>query len=130
MNAAENIIISVDDAQVLSALLNGTVEQAAELLTDAFGGAEIVDTNRMPADIVPLNAPVEYIEVESGARRRVTLVPPKEADPGARRISVLSPVGRALLGRAVGTITEAQLPNGLELELEIVAVEPVAEATA
>jgi|SRR5690606_4249000 len=127
MNAAENIIISVDDAQVLSALLNGTVEQATELLTDAFGGAEIVETNRMPADIVTLNAPVEYVEVESGARRRVTLVPPQDADPGARKISVLSPVGRALLGRKVGTITAAQLPNGTELELEIVAVEPVAE---
>ena len=130
MNTAENIIISADDAQILSGLLNGTAEQAAELLTEAFGGAEIVEPDRVPTDIVRLNAPVEYLEAETGARRRVTLVPPQDADPNARRISVLSPVGRAVLGRKVGMVSEADLPNGLSLELEIVAVEPLAVTPA
>lgn len=130
MNAAEHIIISSDDAKVLSDLLDGTLEQAAELLTEAFGGAEIVEPDRMPADIVRLNAPVEYLEVENDARRRVTLVPPQDADPTARRVSVLSPVGRALLGRKVGAVSEAELPNGQLLELKILAVHPVEVAAA
>jgi len=127
MNRAEDIIICADDARALSAMLDRPVEQAAAIVAETFGGAEIVAAARMPADVGRLNAPVEYREVESGAKRCVTLVAPADADPALKRVSVFSPVGRALFGRAVGSFTEAKLPNGQTLELEILHVGPVEE---
>ena len=125
MNVQPDIVISVDDARTLSALLDGATHQAAEMLAEVFGGAEIVEAANLPPGVVPMNAPVQYVEVAKGAVRNITLVPPAEADPGLGRISVLSPVGRALLGRAVGMVSKVELPSGQTIELKITNVEPV-----
>ncbi len=131
MNAQPDIVISVDDARTLSALLDGATHQAAEMLAEVFGGAEIVETAALPRSVVPMNAPVRYVEVAKGAVRNITLVPPAEADPALGRISVLSPVGRALLGRSVGMTTKVELPNDQTIELKITNVDPVVDvATA
>ena len=131
MNVQPDIVISVDDARTLSALLDGATHQAAEMLAEVFGGAEIVEAASLPPGVVPMNAPVQYVEVAKGAVRNITLVSPAEADPALGRISVLSPVGRALLGRAVGMVSKVELPNDQTIELKITNVEPVVDvATA
>ncbi|HEY9397537.1 MAG TPA: GreA/GreB family elongation factor [Burkholderiales bacterium] len=131
MNVQPDIVISVDDARTLSALLDGATHQAAEMLAEVFGGAEIVEAANLPPGVVPMNAPVQYVEVAKGAVRNITLVSPAEADPALGRISVLSPVGRALLGRAVGMVSKVELPNDQTIELKITNVEPVVDvATA
>lgn len=131
MNVQPDIVISVDDARTLSALLDGATHQAAEMLAEVFGGAEIVETAGLPPGVVPMNAPLQYVEVAKGAVRNITLVSPAEADPALGRISVLSPVGRALLGRAVGMVSKVELPNDQTIELKITNVEPVVDvATA
>ena len=131
MNVQPDIVISVDDARTLSALLDGATHQAAEMLAEVFGGAEIVEAANLPPGVVPMNAPVQYVEVAKGAVRNITLVSPAEADPALGRISVLSPVGRALLGRAVGMVSKVDVPNDQTIELKITNVEPVVDvATA
>jgi len=79
-------------------------------------------TEHPPPDVVRIYATVEYMELQSGLRRRVSIVPPAEADAASGRISLLSPVGRALLGRSVNQISEALLPDGRSLALKIESV--------
>jgi regulator of nucleoside diphosphate kinase len=79
-----------------------------------------------------MGSTVNYVEEPSGARRTVTLVYPDEADAGGGRISVLSPVGLALIGRQRGTVAVPTLPNGRQLRIRIVDTtrerEPLREA--
>jgi regulator of nucleoside diphosphate kinase len=67
---------------------------------------------------------VTYEELPARAHRRVTLVVPRQADAGAGRISVLSPVGRALLGQPSGRVVDIELPMGRQLSVHIRRVEP------
>jgi regulator of nucleoside diphosphate kinase len=80
-----------------------------------------VPEGELPANRVAMNSRVTYREA-GGAHRSVYLVHPRDADPARLRISVLSPVGRALLGRRRGSKITAALPNGRSVELHIVDV--------
>jgi regulator of nucleoside diphosphate kinase len=127
----ENLFISADDARALAAILGDIpADQASALLAEAFNGADVVVPPSLPPNVVGIYTCVEYIEIESGVRRGITLVPPAEADIAAGRISLLSPVGRALLGRSVGAVSEVYLPEGRTLMLKIEAVTPRAADTA
>jgi transcription elongation GreA/GreB family factor len=110
----KTIAITRDDAVLLTAL----VEHAERRLADSV--EEPGHGRRLPA--AALNTTVEYEDVDSAARARVRLVHPADADAGRGRISVLSPVGRALLGRRPGHVAEVQLPSGDVRSLMIVAI--------
>mgnify|MGYP006198199685 CR=1 FL=1 len=74
-----------------------------------------------------LNARVRYREPD-GTVREIMLVLPEAADVSTGRVSVLSPVGRALIGRSVGTECRVALPGGGTLVIlieEVVASETV-----
>jgi transcription elongation GreA/GreB family factor len=53
----------------------------------------------------------------------VVLVHPSQADPSKGRISVLSPIGRALLGRMTGALSSAGVPGGRAMQIRIVQAE-------
>lgn len=74
--------------------------------------AEIVPGPMVSPDVVTMNSAVSFVDEKTGLASRVTLVYPAEMAIAERRISVLSPVGRALLGRAVGAVAEVKLPDG------------------
>lgn len=64
-----------------------------------------------------------------GERHQLTLVYPHEADAAQGRVSVLAPVGSALLGLAVGQSIDWQAPGGRPLRLRVIAVQ-AADAAA
>ena len=68
--------------------------------------AQAVDSRRAPNDLVTMNSTVILANPDSQARRTVTLAYPDELDLAANSISVLEPLGVALLGRAVGDMIE------------------------
>jgi regulator of nucleoside diphosphate kinase len=72
-----------------------------------------------------MNSRVSYREEPSGERRTVALVRPNEAAPSHGRISVLSPVGRALLGRRSGAVVSISVPGGRALTIRVLEIEPV-----
>jgi regulator of nucleoside diphosphate kinase len=82
--------------------------------------ARLVPTDRLPRDRVALHSNVTYEEHPSGRRRTVTPVLPENADPAKARISVLSPIGLALIGRQCGSVVKAATPNGKGLIVRIV----------
>ena len=85
--------------------------------------AQMVPHERLPQDRVAMNSLVAYQEEPDGARRSVAVVHPSEADPADGRISVLSPVGRALLGRQDGSVAAISVPGGRALTIRVLEVE-------
>ena len=69
-----------------------------------------------------MNSRVCYQDDQTGENRWVELVYPDEADPAAGRISVLAPVGAALLGLGIGQDIEWDFPNGAVRRLTVVSV--------
>jgi regulator of nucleoside diphosphate kinase len=122
------LIVSASDAEALARVLGKHVTdpleaQAADALADVLFGAHLVPHERLLANRVRMNSNVIYREEPDGAARAVRVVHPNEADTATGRISVLSPVGRALLGRKAGALIAASAPGGRELKIRILRVE-------
>ncbi len=84
----------------------GTAE--LEAILDA---AAVVPASAIDPQVVTMNSTVVLEERPSGNRTTLTLVYPNEADPERARVSVLSPVGRALVGARVGEVIDVVVPN-------------------
>ena len=76
-------------------------------------------TEALSEDRVAMGSTVTYVEEPSGMRRTVTITYPADADLALRKISVLSPIGRSLLGRRRGDIIDVALPGDRLLEIRI-----------
>jgi regulator of nucleoside diphosphate kinase len=75
--------------------------------------ALILEDARVPSDVITMNAHARVLDLASGERRNLQLVFPWQADVSAGRISVLAPLGTALLGYRVGDQVEWAMPGGL-----------------
>ena len=122
MTKLHELIVSSRDAAVLSSLMRE--RGRAPLLDDLLLEARRVAPGELPADRIAIDSNVTYEEEPGGERRRVILVRPEEADAAFGRISVLSPVGLALLGRAPGARVSAALPGGRALAIRILEASP------
>jgi regulator of nucleoside diphosphate kinase len=128
MNSYHDLLVSARDAEALAALVGdreiarGTEHAAVGALADVVMEARLVPDGDLPSNRVAMNSRVTYVE-GNGARRSVRVVHPRDADPARLSISVLSPIGRALLGRERGSVITAALPGGRGVELRIVDVE-------
>ena len=84
---------------------------------------QIIDISKITAsDKVIFGATVTLIDSKSGAERRYKIVGEDEADLKAGKISVMSPIARAVIGKAVGDVGVVQAPSG-DVEYEIEAVD-------
>jgi regulator of nucleoside diphosphate kinase len=79
-------------------------------LQEKLAAASVLPAHRVPIDVVTMNSKVKFRDGAQGAPRCVKLVYPTHAD-GAGRISVLSALGSALLGAAIGEQLEADIPG-------------------
>ncbi|HEY6723073.1 MAG TPA: nucleoside diphosphate kinase regulator, partial [Polyangiaceae bacterium] len=75
----------------------------------------------VPADVVVMNSEFEYQDVVTGQCRKMRLVYPHEADSSTNRVSVLAPLGCALLGLRVGQQIDWHMPGGMR-RIRVVAV--------
>ena len=119
------LIISARDAEVLALMLGERRRQhaleaaAANALADLLLEARLVPDEKLPADRVAMNSKVTYREEPAGMRRSVILVHPIDADAAVGRVSVLSPVGLALLGRTPGSVVTVDVPGTQALTVRI-----------
>ena len=88
-----------------------SIEDGAEALHETLESARHVSSAEIEADVVTMNSEVT-IEDASGARSEIKLVYPAESDPARGRVSVLSPLGNALLGSRAGWIVRFATPLG------------------
>lgn len=81
-------------------------------LAEELERAIVVPSDRVPKNIVTMNSRLIYLDESTGTTREVELVYPDEAAPMAGRVSVLAPVGCALLGLSVGQSIDWNFPSG------------------
>jgi transcription elongation factor GreA len=82
-------------------------------LEDKLSRARLIDTDSIPTDKVYLYAKVKIRDGRTGEKIEYKIVSPEEADPDNDIISIQSPIGAALLGKAVGESVEIQVPAGV-----------------
>ncbi|HVK82749.1 MAG TPA: nucleoside diphosphate kinase regulator [Kofleriaceae bacterium] len=111
-NLEPTIIISNTDRHRLFSLLDLHDTPASERLSTELHRARVVEQRDVPADVVAMNTEVVYEDCDTSARRTVTVVYPQDADPARGRVSVLAPIGSALLGLRVGQTIAWEVPNG------------------
>lgn len=93
--------------------------------------AEIIDANDLSADVVTMHSTVRVRDLDAGTSVVYTLVFPVDADIERKRISVLAPIGTALIGYRAGDNVEWVTPGGRKrLEIEEVLFQPEAAGTA
>ena len=123
---ATPLVIHADDLPRLQRcilLATGTSrEPIADDLEDELRRARVLPGVLVPPDVVVLGARVTFEDESTRVRKDVVVVLPDEADAGAGRVSVLSPVGGALLGLRVGQRIAWDLPHG-QTVLRVVGVE-------
>lgn len=100
--------------------------EAAALLLDEADRAEVVAEDALPADVVRIGSFVEFRDEDSGERRRVQLVYPHEADISQSKISVLTPVGAALIGLSEGQSFAWPTPRGRRRRITVLKVSDAA----
>lgn len=119
------ITLSTLDAARLDKLLTGIpAGQRAALagLQEEIDRAELLAPEAMPADVVTMNSEVTF-QVEGSAQAfTLRLVYPADADGGQHTVSVLAPVGSALLGLREGDQIAWPKPGGGNLAVRIIAI--------
>ncbi|MCG7394582.1 nucleoside diphosphate kinase regulator [Microvirga sp. ACRRW] len=99
-------------AWIANAGINGQYYTVAEMLADELDRATVAAPGTIRPDIVTMHSEVEYRDEVTGDVRHATLVYPGEEDLDAGRISVLTPVGAALIGLSEGQSMEWRGPTG------------------
>ncbi len=99
----------------------GRIQNIESKLADA----QIIDIGKItPSDKVIFGTTVTLIDAEAGAEQRFKIVGEDEADLKAGKISVMSPIARAVIGKSVCDVGVVQAPSG-DIEYEIDAVEHI-----
>jgi regulator of nucleoside diphosphate kinase len=104
----------------------GRVEMSS--LAAELARAEIVDAHDIPPDVITMNSRAELLDLDTGERMEFTLVFPNEADIEASKISILAPLGTAMLGYRVGDEFEWNVPYAVR-RLKVIAVRFQPEAS-
>jgi regulator of nucleoside diphosphate kinase len=115
----ENLIISDKDFVRLSKLDNHG------LLSYELSRAVVVPEDQVPPNVVRMNTRVVYLDESNGISREVELVFPEDVDLDVGKISVLSPVGSALLGLEEGQTIDWSFPNDPSRRLRVMSVAKV-----
>jgi regulator of nucleoside diphosphate kinase len=89
--------------------------------------AHVVEPEQVPPDVITMNSRAALLDQETDEREEWTLVYPEDADVKAGKISVLAPVGAAMLGYRVGDVFEWETPGGKRvLKVEAILYQPEA----
>lgn len=91
-------------------------------LREVLEQADLVSSQEVPADIVTMYSRVTVEDTRDGQQRTLTLCYPEDADAAAGFVSVLSPIGAALLGRRVGEVATPASPAGDAAPLRLVEI--------
>ncbi|HTN66919.1 MAG TPA: nucleoside diphosphate kinase regulator [Burkholderiaceae bacterium] len=131
MDNRPGIIISSFDLERLEHLLESDKYRnlpGIDALQSEIDRATIVAPEEVPPNVITMNSSVKFIDDATGTEYRLSLVYPGQTDvPDA--VSVLAPVGSALLGLSVGQSISWQAPGGRELRLRVLDVTYQPEAS-
>lgn len=130
---ARSIYITEDDHDRLNRLLEGARQRRwkdlahVEQLDAELDRAQILPPDQIPPDVVTMHSKVALRDLDTDAEIVMTLVFPHEANVDEGKVSVLAPLGTAVLGYRTGDTIEWQVPAGTRrLQVERVLYQPEA----
>ncbi|MEG6615786.1 nucleoside diphosphate kinase regulator [Peptococcaceae bacterium 1198_IL3148] len=96
-------------------------------LSNELEKAQVVEPKDIPSDVVTMNSKVELVDLDADEEMVYTLVYPEDADLSQDKISILAPIGTAILGYRVGEIVDWKVPNGVvQLKVQAILYQPEA----
>ena len=119
------IVLSKADSDRLIDLAlaaSGSMPAIADALIDEVNRADVVAPHRLPADAVAMHSVVDYRDDTTGRVRTVQIVYPQDADISVDRVSILTPIGVALIGLSGGQSTVWRGRDGLKRRLTVLRV--------
>jgi regulator of nucleoside diphosphate kinase len=126
MSRADVLYLRASDLLALEVLIHQAAEgrdaDSAARLDEELARATIVPDHALPRGTVALDSRVRFRDEITGRVRDVTLVLPAQATPAEGRISVLSPIGSALIGLGIHDRIEWPLPGGKRSRLQVLDV--------
>jgi regulator of nucleoside diphosphate kinase len=128
------IYITTSDYHRLSGLIERSRERNGDAdreyldqLEEELAQAEVVNPEDIPQDVITMRSKVRLKDLKSGQTVMYSLVFPSEANSNEGDISVLAPVGTALLGNRSGDVVESRVPSGLRrLKVKEIVYQPEA----
>jgi regulator of nucleoside diphosphate kinase len=126
VNSQPDIIISELDYSRIDSLLRATPGIATNIksaLLTELERAELVAPEQIPANVVTMNSQVKFSVISTGVTFTLKLVYPKDMDDSGNTISILAPVGSAMLGLKEGDEIDWQDGQGGMLQVRIEAIE-------
>lgn len=127
------LLLSRLDVERIEALLEQTSGNSinTSALQDELVRAEILSPADMPVDVITMNS-TALVRLEDAVlgdhEHELTLVYPRDADGSADKVSILAPVGSALLGLRVGDAIDWPMPGGRNARLHVLAIRYQPEA--
>jgi regulator of nucleoside diphosphate kinase len=118
------IKITQDESQRLSSLANSTMDlfpRVAQFLAREVDRATVTDEDNLQG-VIRMGSKLTYRDDETGASREIVLVYPHEANIALNRVSILTPVGAALIGLSAGQRIEFETPDKRTKGLTVLAV--------
>ena len=100
----------------------GLLEARIAKLENDVANSRVLDKTDMDTSTVHLLTKVTIKNIDNGMQMTYAIVSESEADLAAKKISVTSPIGKGLLGKAIGEVAEIQAPNGI-LNFEIIDIQ-------
>lgn len=121
-----HIIVGGTEELRLSALataaeLIGGADSGAQALLAEMGRAHVVADSEVPRNVVRMNSFVEF-EIDGRDQRPVRLVFPAEADISRGKVSILTPIGAALIGLMPGQAMMVEAPDGKMHQVRVLSV--------
>lgn len=101
----------------------GHIEGRIMELKDKLGRAEVIDCSKVTCDRVVFGTVVSLVDLDTDEELQYQLLGPDEADVKTGSISVLSPIGRAMIGKEIGDEVRVQAPGGVR-EFEVMDINP------
>ena len=127
----QGIFITENDRMRLESLLAGEVAEAIgpkpylRALREEIERARVVSAAEVPADVVTMNSSFRLRDLDTDEIETFTLVYPRSADIWSNKLSILAPIGTAVLGYRVGDIVSWPVPEGTRrLVVEEVLFQP------
>ena len=117
MNEKQILITELDRQRLVALILNAqSGEYRGSVYLDNLRGelnrAQIVTPQDIPADTITMNSKVALLDLDTREEEVYTLVYPENADSAEGKISILAPIGTAMLGYRVGDVFEWDVPAG------------------
>lgn len=111
--------LDLDRIEALLAALPSSVFPGKAELQSELDRADVLEPKDMPPTVVTMNSTVAFTLLETGKEFRLTLVYPRDMDGSADRVSILAPVGSALLGLSVGDELAWPGPGGKTMTVRV-----------